>query len=278
MTSSSCSSARPGHSRKSLAHVRTVCDAPSSTSPHNPEVPGLAVASCRDTSTRPPYWKGLYSIASFTPYLRLSSSSSSFIDVKYIKSYCDEFPLGVRQKIVMKLSIFLSLLLVECVLSAHSGVFSQRSTEGRDIILFCKNEGSVSWDRRADGGRIHVFFVQDEKDTIVCHRGPDRFTVLADSSLLIKKASVSDSGIYYCNDSPVVNLTVTPSQESSTSTYTTASFRKPTGGVSGVERGLMFGGVGLAGLVFLLATVAAGRAIAHRAWQAGRDSVLLSSD
>ena len=45
---------------------------------------------------------------------------------------------------------------------------------------------------------------------------------------------------------------------------------------------LMFGGVGLAALMFLLATVAAGRVILHQAWlagwTAGRDAVQLSSE
>ncbi|KAF5899894.1 roundabout 2-like, partial [Clarias magur] len=107
-------------------------------------------------------------------------------------------------------------------------VFNQRSIEGQDIVLFCKSEGSVSWDKRSVGGRIQVFMVQDEEDTIVCKRDSDELSVLADFSLLIKKASVSDSGLYFCNDSPVVNLTVAPSQESSTNTCTTATSKRTT--------------------------------------------------
>ncbi|KAL7868445.1 hypothetical protein SRHO_G00098290 [Serrasalmus rhombeus] len=51
-------------------------------------------------------------------------------------------------------------------------------------------------------------------------------------------------------------------------------------GVSVVETGLMFGGVDLAALMFLLATVAAGRVILHQAWlafwTAGKEAVQLS--
>ncbi|KAB5565315.1 hypothetical protein PHYPO_G00239730 [Pangasianodon hypophthalmus] len=101
------------------------------------------------------------------------------------------------------------------------------------------------------------------------------------NSLKISKVTHSDAGRFYCNENTVDLSVVTgstpgPCPSAPAEHATTQDTCK--GGVSGVERGLMFGGVGLAGLVFLLATVAAGRAIAHRAWQAGRDSVLLSSD
>ncbi|KAL7858685.1 hypothetical protein AOLI_G00187870 [Acnodon oligacanthus] len=115
---------------------------------------------------------------------------------------------------------------------------------------------------------------------------------MANQSLVIKDLAPSDSGIYYCNSFPVAILMVSPAlraaddipdtafppvscsspvnssdsaTEVSSNTPTTASAMSSTGGVSVVEPVLMFGGVGLAALMFLLATVAAGRAILHQA-------------
>ncbi|KAB5565318.1 hypothetical protein PHYPO_G00239900 [Pangasianodon hypophthalmus] len=139
---------------------------------------------------------------------------------------------------------------VNLTVTPLSAQFDQSRTEGTNFMIYCYSVQTPFWTKRINEETLDVLFTQDKENTIMYKRDPDkRYVILPDSSLVIRNASVSDSGIYYCKHSPVVNLTVFPLK----------------GGVSGVERGLMFGGGGLAGLVFLLATVAAGRAIVHRA-------------
>ncbi|XP_053497908.1 neural cell adhesion molecule 2-like [Ictalurus furcatus] len=152
---------------------------------------------------------------------------------------------------------------VNLTVTPLSAQFNQTRTEGTNIMLYCYSEERAFWTKDINEVGLDVIFSQEKENTITYKRDPDkRYTILSDSSLVIRNAVVSDSGIYYCKHSPVVNLTVFPLK----------------GGVSEVERVLMFGGVGLAFLSFLLATVAASRVVFHQAWQAGRDSVQPNSD
>ncbi|XP_053093065.1 uncharacterized protein LOC128318918 isoform X1 [Pangasianodon hypophthalmus] len=110
---------------------------------------------------------------------------------------------------------------------------NQRRTEGSDTFLFCENDGNVIWGKGVDGGRGDILTAQHGEEPIKHNPDPDhRYTVLDDLSLQIKDLSLSDSGIYYCNSVPVVNLTVTPLKDSSTKSYTTASTMNNTDSVS----------------------------------------------
>lgn len=91
--------------------------------------------------------------------------------------------------------------------------FNQSRTEGRNIKLPCDDDGEVLWTKQTNDKKVEfILFVEVEKDVFICKRDPDsRYIVLPDSSLLIKKALVSDSGIYHCDDL-FINLTVMPSE------------------------------------------------------------------
>ncbi|KAI7814994.1 hypothetical protein IRJ41_024695 [Triplophysa rosa] len=96
--------------------------------------------------------------------------------------------------------------------TSQSEIHSQSSTEGADVFLYCKHEGKVQWTKHSDGNRLTVL-TAESKEKIEKHN-PDphnRYSVIDDLSLHIKNVSVSDSGIYYCNANPTVNLTVTAS-------------------------------------------------------------------
>ncbi|KAL6473777.1 hypothetical protein MHYP_G00173380 [Metynnis hypsauchen] len=127
-----------------------------------------------------------------------------------------------------------------------------REIEGAVTLLFCGNvtNSTVTWSRDVNGQRVDILTTHNGE--ITKHiTDPDRhYSSGTNGMLIIFRVSQSDAGKYYCSGA-TVELTVTA------------------GGVSVVETVLMFGGVGLAALMFLLATVAAGRVILHQAWLAG---------
>ncbi|XP_037398948.1 uncharacterized protein LOC108413613 isoform X3 [Pygocentrus nattereri] len=90
-------------------------------------------------------------------------------------------------------------------------IFSQSGTEGRDVILACGNEGNVTWEKGTDERRSTILRAENGEITQRLRPDPEnRYSVLTDLSLVIRSVSLSDSGIYYCNAAPVVNLTVNP--------------------------------------------------------------------
>ncbi|XP_053496908.1 uncharacterized protein LOC128617787 [Ictalurus furcatus] len=125
------------------------------------------------------------------------------------------------------------LLLCVSVHTASSDIFNQIHTEGSDAFLFCVNDGKVVWGKGVDGNRRDILTAEHGEITIKHRPDPDnRYTVLSDSSLHIKDLSLSDSGVYYCNSVPVINLTVTPSHERTSenkSTQTTPTTTTSTG-------------------------------------------------
>ncbi|XP_072529411.1 uncharacterized protein [Salminus brasiliensis] len=131
----------------------------------------------------------------------------------------------------MQLLLLSALLLHSSILTAQSVIFNLSGTQGRDVSLFCDKEGKVFWEKGTDGGRSLI--LSAEKGEIITKYKPDpenRFSVNSeDSSLLIKNLSLSDSGIYYCNTVPVVNLTVYPPPPPAGRRSTTTSTKTTTG-------------------------------------------------
>ncbi|XP_036417293.1 uncharacterized protein LOC118801219 [Colossoma macropomum] len=142
---------------------------------------------------------------------------------------------------------------------------SQSETEGRDVILPCINEGKVIWSQDTDGGRSDILSAENGEITQKHRPDPEnRYSVVSSLSLIIKSVSLSDSGIYYCNSAPVVNLTVNPAPlkaVSSDALLTTASSLLHTEYTT-------------------TPTVAAGRVILHQNrqtdWTAGKEAAQLS--
>ncbi|KAG9281322.1 hypothetical protein AMEX_G4120 [Astyanax mexicanus] len=148
--------------------------------------------------------------------------------------------------------------------------------------------GKVTWSRDIDGKNESILTTHNGHITRHMSDRDRRYGSGADIVLIILRVSQSDAGRYYCNGATVELTVLTTNcpkppnsinavadsqiistQSSSILTTTEGSTSKDKDGETGVETGLMFGGVGLAALVFLLATVAAGSVVLLRVWQAG---------
>ncbi|XP_060767825.1 uncharacterized protein LOC132875162 isoform X3 [Neoarius graeffei] len=105
--------------------------------------------------------------------------------------------------------VLTGFLLYGSIHTAHSAVSNQSGTEQGNTLLFCKHDGKVIWSKGVDGGRGDILTAENGEIIIKHKPDPDnRYSVLSDLSLLIQNLFQSDSGIYYCNAVPVVNLTV----------------------------------------------------------------------
>lgn len=87
--------------------------------------------------------------------------------------------------------------------------YNQTISEGSEIIVFCENEGRVSWSKLADGKRERIATVY-QNGNVHMYKPDLRYSLSSNLSLVINEAYVSDSGLYYCDASAVMNLTVTP--------------------------------------------------------------------
>ncbi|XP_057193378.1 uncharacterized protein LOC130555732 isoform X2 [Triplophysa rosa] len=126
----------------------------------------------------------------------------------------------------MKHFVLMCLLLY--IHMSQSEIHSQSSTEGADVSLYCKHEGKVQWSKHSDGNRWMIL-TAESKEKIEKHN-PDphnRYSVLDDLSLHIKNVSLSDSGIYYCNNNTAVNLTVTASGSTTSNNNQTEATTPP---------------------------------------------------
>ncbi|KAL7858686.1 hypothetical protein AOLI_G00187880 [Acnodon oligacanthus] len=133
-------------------------------------------------------------------------------------------------------------------------------TEGSIAILHCGKliNGTVTWSRDIDGQRVDILTTRNGETTKHIADPDRRYSSSEDLALNIFRVSQPDAGRYHCAGA-TVELTVIP------------------GGVSVVETVLMFGAVGVAALIFLLATVAAGSVILHQNRQTGQQRETASS-
>ncbi|XP_044028518.1 myosin tail region-interacting protein MTI1-like isoform X3 [Siniperca chuatsi] len=94
--------------------------------------------------------------------------------------------------------------------------------EKASISLRCPHsvEGKVTWSREINGNKVDILTVEADGD--IRHNDPRRrYSSLADKTLHIRRAAVSDTGRYFCNNEPAVELTVIPSGHKVPPTMTT---------------------------------------------------------
>ncbi|KAM9386384.1 uncharacterized protein KZ484_007907 isoform 4-T4 [Pholidichthys leucotaenia] len=91
------------------------------------------------------------------------------------------------------------------------GLPYQAVEEQQQITLRCLKikKNKVTWSRETDGGKVDILTTGDRDQGHI--KDPQKqYSSLADGSLFITRAEVSDSGTYFCNNKPAVELTVIP--------------------------------------------------------------------
>ncbi|XP_044028430.1 uncharacterized protein LOC122864813 [Siniperca chuatsi] len=94
--------------------------------------------------------------------------------------------------------------------------------EKASISLRCPHsvEGKVTWSREINGNKVDIITADPDGD--IRHNDPGRrYSSLADKSLHISRAAVSDTGRYFCNNELAMELTVIPSGHKVPPTMTT---------------------------------------------------------
>ncbi|XP_030597738.1 uncharacterized protein LOC115788727 [Archocentrus centrarchus] len=113
----------------------------------------------------------------------------------------------------MKVNIICCLL--ACVLGCNvtAGLTREVFKEKENAILPCPHsvKGKVLWSRESEGRKVDILTADGDRNEKHINDSGKRYNSQADGSLIILKASVSDSGRYLCNNEAAVELTVIPS-------------------------------------------------------------------
>ncbi|KAM9386386.1 uncharacterized protein KZ484_007908 [Pholidichthys leucotaenia] len=112
----------------------------------------------------------------------------------------------------MMVNVYCCLLAVLLGCQVTTGLPYQAVEEQQQITLRCLKikENKVTWSRETDGGKVDILTADDDRDQKHIKDPQKRYSSLADGSLSINRAEVSDSGTYFCNNKPAVELTVIP--------------------------------------------------------------------
>ncbi|CAI5692097.1 unnamed protein product [Oreochromis niloticus] len=113
----------------------------------------------------------------------------------------------------MKVNIFCCLLVCTLGSNVTAGLTHEGLKEGTQVTLRCPHsvEGNVRWSRESGGSRADILTVDGDGNIKHINDPQKRYSSLADRSLMILRAALSDSGRYFCNHEAAVELTVIPS-------------------------------------------------------------------
>ncbi|XP_045915005.1 uncharacterized protein LOC123976700 [Micropterus dolomieu] len=113
----------------------------------------------------------------------------------------------------MNIYCCLLALVLGCNASAGAGIIHKTIKEKDPVTLPCPHsvEGKVMWSRERNGRRVDILLIDGDRDIRLLHKPYKGYSSLADKSLHIVRAGVSDSGRYFCDNKVAAELTVIPS-------------------------------------------------------------------
>ncbi|XP_074468524.1 uncharacterized protein LOC141753822 [Sebastes fasciatus] len=112
----------------------------------------------------------------------------------------------------MRVNIFSCLLAFILGCNVAAEIIHEIVKEKTSVILRCPHsvEGEVTWSREINGRIVDILTADGDRD--IRHNDPGRrYSSFADKSLYIHRVNISDSGRFWCNNEPAVELTVIPS-------------------------------------------------------------------
>ncbi|XP_071386043.1 mucin-5B-like isoform X2 [Centroberyx affinis] len=117
----------------------------------------------------------------------------------------------------MRVNVFDCLLAfaLVCAGSNTNAEINHKIVEEKDpATLPCppsvKDRPTATWSRESKGSKVDILTVAGDGHKKHIHDPFKRYQSEADNSLYITKTNVSDTGKYFCNDEPAVELTVIP--------------------------------------------------------------------
>ncbi|XP_049457422.1 uncharacterized protein LOC125904209 [Epinephelus fuscoguttatus] len=125
----------------------------------------------------------------------------------------------------MRVNIFSCLLAFILGCNVTAAIIHRVVEEDGIILLECPDsvEGTVTWSRESNGNKIEILTCDGEQDKRHIHDPERRHRSFGKKLLYITRVIISDTGRYFCNDEPAVELMVNPAEGNKTPMTTSAT-------------------------------------------------------
>ncbi|KAL7381834.1 hypothetical protein ABVT39_012113 [Epinephelus coioides] len=125
----------------------------------------------------------------------------------------------------MRVNIFSCLLAFILGCNVTAAIIQRVVEENGIVFMPCPDsvEGTVTWSRERNGNKIEILTCDGEQDKRHIHDPERRYRSLAKRLLYITRVIISDTGRYFCNDEPAMELMVNPAGGNKTPMTTSAT-------------------------------------------------------
>ncbi|XP_078031972.1 uncharacterized protein LOC144467373 [Epinephelus lanceolatus] len=125
----------------------------------------------------------------------------------------------------MRVNIFSCLLAFILGCNVTAAIIHRVVEENGIVFMPCPDsvEGTVTWSRESNGNKVTILTCDGEQDKRHIHDPERRYKSLGKKLLYITRVIISDTGRYFCNDEPAVELMVNPAGGNKTPMTTSAT-------------------------------------------------------